>query len=234
MNRIDRLFGVVTYIQSRKYTSLQQLAEKYNKSERTVFRDLRAISDMGLPLGFEPNKGYFISDGYFLPPVSFTNEEANALVLMSSLADQFTDKSIINHSQKAVEKIKAVLKGSQKEGVDLLHSQTKVIKWHHGMLDTQYLTVIQNAISAKQTLKMTYENKGLETSTREVEPVGLLFYLFDWHMIAWCWKRNDYRDFRVVRIKKLVGTDQPFRKLDHMNLDDYIKGLPESFSHSMH
>ncbi|MEQ9098995.1 MAG: YafY family protein [Imperialibacter sp.] len=233
MNRIDRLFGVVTYIQSRKYTSLQQLAEKFDKSERTVFRDLRAISDMGLPLGFEPNKGYFITDGYFLPPVSFTNEEANALILMASLADQFTDKSIISHSKTAVEKVKAVLKGSQKEGVDHLHEQTRVLKWHHDMLDAQYLTIIQTAISNRQILKMTYENKGLETSTREVEPVGLLFYLFDWHMIAWCWKRNDYRDFRVVRIKKLECTAQPFKKQDHINLDDYIKNLPENFSNSM-
>lgn len=229
MNRIDRLFGVVTYIQSRKYTTLRQLSEKFERSERTVFRDLRAISDMGMPLGFEPNRGYFITDGYFLPPVSFTNEEANALVLMASLADQFTDKSIISHCQTAIEKVKVVLKGSQKEGVDHLHEQTRVLKWHHGMLDTQYLTAIQNAISTKEVQKMTYENKDAETSVREVEPVGLLFYLFDWHMIAWCWKRNDYRDFRVARIKKLESTGQPFRKKDHINLDDYIKNIPEHF-----
>lgn len=230
MNRIDRLFGVVTYIQSRKYTTLRQLADKFEISERTVFRDLRAISEMGLPLGFENQRGYFITEGYFLPPVSFTNEEANALVMVASLAEQFTDQSIIGHSQSAVEKIKAVLKGRQKDNVDLLHQQTKVMRWDHTMLGLQYLTPIQNAISQQHTLTIHYENVKQERTVREVEPIGLLFYGFDWHLIAWCWKRSDYRDFRVARIKKLECKDSPFRKNDHIMLDDYLKSLPENFN----
>lgn len=233
MNRIDRLFGVVTYIQSRRYTSLQQLAEKFEKSERTVFRDLRAITEMGLPLGFEPNKGYFITDGYFLPPVSFTNEEANALVLIASLADQFTDQSISKHTESAIEKIKAGLKGGQKDHVDHLHQHTKVVLWPHELLNQQYLTTIQASISGRRILSLAYENKMEEQSLREVEPVGLLFYAFGWHLIAWCWKRNDYRDFKVARIKNLKCTDQEFRKKDHPDLDAYLRSLPETFTKPM-
>lgn len=233
MNRIDRLFGVITYLQSRRYTSLKQLAEKFEKSERTVFRDLRAITDMGLPLGFEPNRGYFITDGYFLPPVSFSSEEANALVLIASLAEQFADKSIAAHTETAIEKIKAVLKGRQKDSVDHLHQQTRVMTWPQAMHDQQFLGTIQQAISDRQILSMSYENAREEQSVREVEPIGLLFYAFNWHLIAWCWKRNDYRDFKVGRIKNLKCTGQPFRKKDHSDLDAYLKSIPEIYTRPM-
>ncbi len=230
MNRIDRLFGVVTYIQSRRYTSLKQLAEKFEKSERTVFRDLRAITEMGLPLGFEPNRGYFITDGYFLPPVSFSSEEANALVLIASLADQFADQSIASHSRTAIEKIKAGLKGRLKEDVDHLHQQTRVVAWPQELHNQQFLGTIQHAISNRLVLSMSYENRLEEKSMREIEPIGLLFYAFNWHLIAWCWKRNDYRDFKVARIKKLQCTEQPFKKKDHLDLDAYLKSIPETYT----
>ena len=82
MNRIDRLFGILTLLQSRKYISAEKIAEKFKISVRTVFRDLKALSETGIPLSFEPAKGYFIVQGYFLPPISLTNDEANSLLLM--------------------------------------------------------------------------------------------------------------------------------------------------------
>src|SRR3546814_5921254 len=113
MNRVDRLFGILIALQSGKYTSLDWLADKYDISERTVYRDLRALSELGIPLSFEPLKGYCIVQGYFLPPVSFTSEEAGALVLMETLASGFADQSIREHYTNALNKVKAVLRSSQ-------------------------------------------------------------------------------------------------------------------------
>ena len=85
MNRIDRLFGMVTMLQSRKYVTTEQLAEKFGISVRTVYRDVKALSEQGIPVSYEPNRGYFLVQGYFLPPVSFSPEEANTLLLLEKL-----------------------------------------------------------------------------------------------------------------------------------------------------
>src|SRR3546814_5771850 len=84
MKRVDRLFGILIALQSRQYTSLDWLADKYDIIERTVYRDLRALSELGIPLSFEPLKGYCIVQGYFLPPVSFTSEDRKSTRLNSS------------------------------------------------------------------------------------------------------------------------------------------------------
>lgn len=114
MNRIDRLFGILTLLQSKKYISADNIAERFNMSVRTVYRDVKALQEQGIPVGFEQHKGYFLVQGYFLPPVSFNMEEANALLLVESLVDGFADLSIRNHYSSALTKVKAVLKSAQK------------------------------------------------------------------------------------------------------------------------
>ena len=86
MNRIDRLFGILTLLQSRKFTTAEKISDKFGISVRTVYRDIKALGETGVPVSFEPNKGYFIVEGYFIPPVSFNTDEASALMLMESLA----------------------------------------------------------------------------------------------------------------------------------------------------
>ena len=105
MNRIDRLFGILTLLQSKKYVTAEHIAEKFGMSVRTVYRDIKAIGEQGVPVSFEPNRGYFIMQGYFLPPVSFTSEEANALLLMEYLVPGFADKSIHTHYSTALSKV---------------------------------------------------------------------------------------------------------------------------------
>jgi predicted DNA-binding transcriptional regulator YafY len=87
--------------------------------------------------------------------------------------------------------------------------------------DYDYLAKIQTAIVSKNILRLQYENAAQEASYREVEPIGLIFYSLNWHLIGWCWKREEYRDFRVSRIQKLVSTTDPFRKSDHIALSEY-------------
>ena len=80
MNRIDRLFGILTFLQSKKYVPAEKIADRFGISIRTVYRDIKALCEQGIPVSFEANRGYFIVQGYFIPPVSFTSEEANALL----------------------------------------------------------------------------------------------------------------------------------------------------------
>src|SRR6476620_12208113 len=115
MNRIDRLFGIVTQLQSKKYLPAEKIAERFDISVRTVYRDIKALCEQGIPISFEKQRGYFIVQGYFLPPVSFSSEEANALLLLESVASGFSDKSIRNHYSNALNKIKSVLRNGEKE-----------------------------------------------------------------------------------------------------------------------
>lgn len=226
MNRIDRLMGIITLLQAKKHRTLPQIAEHFSISERTVFRDLRAIGEIGVPVFFEPDKGYSVGKGFFLPPVSLTVEEAHALSLAEPLVVRFSDPVIQKHFGSALSKIKMVLGHQQRENMERLQSQTAHFvpdKYQHLMPATNYLIPLQQAITDKKIVRMVYENLQEMPSQREVEPIGLTFYSLNWHLIAWCHLRQDYRDFRISRIQKLQVTLQPFQKTEHLSLNEYLQ-----------
>jgi predicted DNA-binding transcriptional regulator YafY len=229
MNRIDRLLGIITTLQSKKYLPAEKIAAKYGISVRTVYRDIKAICEQGIPVSFEQHRGYFLTEGYFLPPVSFSLDEANALLLMHSVVERFADKSILTNYTAALDKVKSVLRNTQKEKLEILQEHTRFQTMHASFTDFDHLSVLQNAISSKTILQLDYKNNNNEVSRRQVEPIGLIFYAFNWHLAAWCHERKDYRDFRVSRILKVKNTELPFRKKDHMELNDYMKLLPVNY-----
>jgi predicted DNA-binding transcriptional regulator YafY len=229
MNRIDRLFGILTLLQSRKYVSAEAISDKFGISVRTVYRDIKALCEQGIPVSFEQPKGYFIVQGYFLPPVSFSSDEANALLLIESLVNGFSDKSIQLHYANALNKVKAVLGSMQKEKLDSLSHSIKLQMPACVNLDFDHLSRLQQAISCKTVIDMDYTNTKGEISRRQVEPIGLIFYALSWHLIGWCHLRGEYRDFRVSRIVKLRDTGLPFQKTDHMAVNEYMKLLPVAY-----
>jgi predicted DNA-binding transcriptional regulator YafY len=229
MNRIDRLFNILTLLQSKKYVTAEKIAEKFNLSTRTVYRDIKALCESGIPVSFEPQRGYFIVQGYFLPPVAFSREEANAFLLMEAVVAGFSDKSIQKHFSNGLNKIKAVMRSPEKESVEALSRNIKLQVPACFRFDFEYLSVLQNAISAKTAVELEYKNNRQETSKRMIEPIGLVFYAMHWHLVAWCCLRQDYRDFKVARILKLRNMASPFAKTDHIELADYMKNIPVDF-----
>ena len=219
MNRIDRLFAIHTFLQSRKYATAECIAEKYGMSVRTVYRDIKALCESGVPISFEPSKGYFIVQGYFLPPVSFTTEEAAALMLMEGATRIFADKSIQKLYGAALTKIKSVLRASQKEGIEALHASTGIQLPSCMEADYDHLATLQGAIAQRCIIELHYRSKSEEQSQRRVEPIGLMFYAMSWHLMAWCHKRSAYRDFKVSRIERIRCTEDPFQKHDHLSLE---------------
>lgn len=225
MNRIDRLFGIMTLLQSKKYYTAEAIAEHFGMSVRTVYRDIKALGEQGIPVGFELNKGYFLVQGYFLPPVSFSSEEANALLLMESVVRAFADKSIQKHYSTALNKVKAVLRTPQKEQLETLNNHISFHIPDCFKYDQEYLSVLQSAITQNHILELDYQNKEGIASKRQVEPIGLVFYSLAWHLIAWCHLRNEYRDFRVTRIQAMRCLDVPFKIQEHMPLSLYVEEL---------
>ncbi len=225
MNRIDRLIAVLTTLQSKQNVTVQFIADKYNISERTVYRDLKALGQIGVPISFDNYKGYSILQGFFLPPISLTSEEVSSLILVSKLSEKFTDKTVKKHIENAIIKIKAVLKSREQDKINFLQSQIKIHIPPNEIDSSNYLTEIQHSITNKQRLEIIYTNNKKEKSNREIEPIGLTFYSNQWHLIAWCWKREMYRDFKVKKINTLKNLNTSFKKMNHLSINDYIKSL---------
>lgn len=225
MNRIDRLISVLTTLQSKKFVTADYIADKYEISVRTVYRDIKALGEIGVPIDYEPQKGYTVLQGFFLPPVLLTSDEANALIMIAKLSERYTDKTIHKNVSNAIDKIKSVLQHREKEKADLLQEKIGIYVSPETDRKRDHLTIIQNAIVDKQILKISYVNNQNEASEREIEPIGMSFYTNQWHLIGWCWIRKEYRDFKVLQIRDLKNTGQPFRKEDHFTLQEYINSL---------
>ena len=158
MNRVDRLLGILTTLQSRKHASSEYISERFGISVRTVYRDLKALAEVGIPVSFEPSKGYFIVQGYFLSPVSFTDEEANALIFMENISKKFGDSSVQHHMESALNKIKATLKETQKEKAENLSGSAHILSYPAPGKDFKYVSNILKAITNKTILKIEYCN----------------------------------------------------------------------------
>src|SRR5688572_30241288 len=156
MNRIDRLFGILTLLQSKKFVTAENIAEKFGISIRTVYRDVKSLCEQGIPVSFEPHKGYFLVQGFFLPPVSFTSEEANALLLMEKVIEGFADKSIWKHYSTALNKIKSVLRGPQKEQIEALSNNMRFQAPACFAPDYEYLSALQTAIATRTIIQLEY------------------------------------------------------------------------------
>ncbi|WP_299601311.1 YafY family protein [uncultured Aquimarina sp.] len=225
MKRLHRLTAILVKLQSKKIVQAADLADKFDVSIRTIYRDMLALSDAGVPIGAEAGTGYYLVDGYSLPPIMFTEKEANALITAAKIIETNNDASLIADYNEVVEKVKAILNTSQKEKLELLE-QRIVSPPFRKSPESTYLSVIQQAITDLRVLEIQYTAASQEFTKRTVEPLGVYFTNTIWVMIAFCRLRNDYREFRTDRIVNLIETSEIFPpKL--FTLEDYFKKYRE-------
>jgi len=227
MNRIDRLTAILIQLQTKRFHTANEIAEKFDICIRTVYRDLRALDEAGVPIGSEAGKGYFIVEGYHLPPVMFTREEAGALLIAGKLVDKLTDNSVRQQFTRATDKIKAVLPSKEKEVIDELDNKVEVfynpISERNGY-SNNFISAIQLALATGKCLVIDYDTfySQEKTRNRTVDPTGLVYYGSTWHLIGFCKLRNDIRDFRVDRLVSLKISDEPAREKGRHELKDYF------------
>lgn len=236
MNRIDRLTAIMLKLQSKRHVTIDDIAEHFGISERTVFRDIKALGEAGVPIGFEKDRGYFIVEGYYIPPVMFTKEEAGAILLASKLLERQGDKSLVDQFEQALTKVRAVLKNTQKDYVQELEKYIEVVSPTipvEQAFPDLFLNDIKNALINHQALSFEYyANYSDSFSSREVEPLGICHYANHWHLIAYCSMRNGVRDFRTDRISKLHVLDQHFDPSLRDDFKDHIfvRQMPQDVS----
>jgi predicted DNA-binding transcriptional regulator YafY len=210
---------------SKSTLTAKDIAEKFGISVRTVYRDIRALEDSGVPIIGEPGTGYSLMDGYKLPPIMFTREEARSIITAEKLMEKLADTKTYQDFISASAKIKSLLKTFDKYHIEGIEENIMVLKnpyvpEEEGRFDQ--IPEILNCITRQKVLCMSYHSAhSQETQNREVEPVGIFFSLGKWYMIAFCHLRNAYRNFRIDRILELEITSRAYT-IDHPSLSKYL------------
>ena len=229
MKRIDRLTAILIQLQTKRLTTGKEIAERFGISLRTVYRDIRALENAGVPIGSEAGLGYFLSEGYHLPPVVFTQKEAGALMIGGKLIEKYSDPSVNRHFAMALDKVKAVLGKRDKDHLNTLTAYIEVLKSSpidRSGFPNDFLLDIQAMLGQNQLIRINYTSGYKDEATqRDIEPLGLCFYGSHWHLLAFCRLRKDYRDFRVDRINTVTDLRSKFNGRRHGNLKDLIQRI---------
>lgn len=228
MNRIDRVSAILIQLQSKRVVKAQDIATRFSISLRTVYRDIKTLEEAGIPLIGEAGVGYSIMDGYRLPPVMFTVDEATAFLTAEKLVEKLTDTSTDESYKSAMYKIKSVLRSTEKDYLETIDNHIQVFNnpYLPREKNTPHtLQPILKSISEKKVISIDYfANHSQENTSRNIEPIGIFYSASYWHIIAFCQLRNAYRDFRIDRIKQITATSLPFKK-EHPSLKTYLKQI---------
>lgn len=228
MNRTDRLVAMVMYLQGRRLVRAEDMAAHFEISVRTVYRDLAALSEAGVPITGEAGVGYSLMKSYHLPPVMLTAEEASALFVGAELAKKFTDGSLQPRIEAALLKLRAVLPRDRQDYVDRLSKKTVVIGPSTGgvvpLAEREWLVPLQEAAVSRRVVEITYRGRGRDQDTvRKVEPLGVVFHNGAWYLVAWCRLRQDLRHFRLDRMRKIITCDEVFTARTEFSLTGHLQ-----------
>lgn len=229
MNRIDRISAILIQLQSRRTVKARDIAERFNISLRTVYRDVKTLEEAGVPIIGEAGVGYSLVEGYRLPPIMFTREEAAAFLTAEKMVDKLTDAANSEIYRTAMYKIKAVLRSTDLDYLEHIDKHIEVLKArgnnHQDKTKVNALQIILQALSATQVLTITYKAAYKEAGgNRHIEPIGVFYLDNYWHLIAYCRLRNDYRDFRFDRIQSIEISNLHFEPI-HPPLKEHLSRL---------
>lgn len=217
MTQLARLISILTLLKSKRILTATELSEKFEVSIRTIYRDIRKLEEAGVPVVPIEGRGYSLLDGYFVAPVQFTEQQANALITAHHLVKQTEDASFTNNFEEALTKIKSAFRSSILEKSERLDERIFVFNRSYETITSNALSEIQLAITNLNYVEIYYQKANdPEVSIRTIEPYA--FYSTDqkWIIIAWCHLRGDYRAFRIDRIQKFKVLGEKFddRKFD--------------------
>ncbi len=221
--RLSRLSAILTMLQSKRLLTATAIAQKFSISIRTVYRDIRALEQSGIPICTEEGKGYSLMQGFTLPPVMFTETEANALITAAHLVANNSDQSFIKNHTDAITKIKAVLKFTTKDKAALLSERMQLRRYDKADTSSNNLSAIQLAITHFDILSIQYTSLTDNAITRRrIAPLGIYMTRENWVLIAWCYLRSSYRAFRIDQVNQLQPTGEKHEMHD-FNLQDYFE-----------
>lgn len=226
MRRADRLFQIVQYLRAGRLLTARMLAERLEVSERTIYRDIADLQTSGVPIDGEAGIGYLMRAGYDLPPLMFTREEMTALVVGARFVRAWGGAEMALAAEEALVKIEAVLPEAERR----MASQVPVYAFDYAMqpVDRQNLDRLNEAISARAVMEIDYEDVNGEATSRLIEPLSLFFWGKVWTLAAWCRLRDDFRTFRVDRLRRLDQTGETAPRGTGRSLQDFLARMAAS------
>ncbi|MEN7550041.1 YafY family protein [Rapidithrix thailandica] len=220
IKRISRLTAILTQLQTKRRLTATSLSEKFQVSKRTIYRDIRTLEKAGVPILTEEGKGYTLMEGYKIPPVMFTESQANALILAEQLVLKNKDASFVKDYSEAIDKIKSILGYTIKDKANLLANRTQYNQVINQERSSNYLSDLQNALTNYKLVKMHYINKEGIATNRLIEPFAILS-AENWYLVAWCRLRTEFRFFRLDRIQQMEILSENFEP-HNLTLQEYF------------
>ena len=236
LNRTERLFAMVLLLQSRPNMTSKDLAEHFGVSRRTIFRDLRALGESGVPLTYAEGGGYEILEGYQLPPLMLTAREAATLLLGTEFTKLQSDASLARDADQVGMKILQVLPREIRQYIEQLQQNTVMDPyWLHshtaGPADDEegLWYELSQAVARQQRVLMEYLVASRnELTRRTVDPLGLVYYTDHWNLIAFDHLRGDIRNFRLDQIRSMRILLEKFERPEGFDLAQHLDERGES------
>lgn len=209
--KIDRMLTIIVMLLNRNRISAKTLAQKFEISVRTVYRDIEAINMAGIPIvSYSGNNGGFgILENYKLDHQLLTlNNLCSMLSALKGMNSTLEDIEL----ESSIEKLRNLIPQDKTQHLDLHMEQIiiEMLPWAETPQQKQRVREIQNGIIKSQLMTITYRNYANETSTRQIEPMSLIFKGYSWYLFAYCNLRADFRLFRISRMIDLQIEDRLF------------------------
>jgi len=227
--RTERLFATILLLQNRPNMTSRDLAEHFAVSRRTVFRDLRALSDSGVPLTYSEGGGYEILEGYQLPPLMLTAREAATLIVGTEFMKLQSDASMREDADAVSLKIRSVLPREIREYIDQLSDNTVLDPyWVHavrteGAESGKWYKLSEAAARSRKVIMEYFVDSRQELTQRRVDPLGLVYYTDHWNLIAFDHLREEIRNFRLDRIEEMFVLSEGFDRPEGFDLQKYLE-----------
>jgi predicted DNA-binding transcriptional regulator YafY/predicted transcriptional regulator YdeE len=226
--RLSRLIQIICILQTKRLITASEIAEKFDISIRTVYRDIKTIEQAGIPVYNIEGKGYSLIEGYNLPPINFSEEEAIALLLSNKLIEKNKDYSLQFSLNSAMDKIKAGYRTINKDYTEELNSRTEVRENIENTITSDNLIDIQKSIFSRQKINIQYQNSVSDKTNRTICPLLVYYSNTNWILIAKCDKRKDIRSFRLDRIIKIEFTKIRFEDLE-FDFNKYYSNIRKKY-----
>ncbi len=221
MRRADRLFQLVQQLRRRRVSTAAQLARALGVSVRTVYRDVADLSRSGVPVLGEAGVGYALAKGFEVPPLMFTGEEVEAVVLGARIVSAWGDPELRKAAADALAKVEAVLPERLKRAIP--DATLFAPDFHVRGALTRHLAELRRAMRERRKVRLAYEDRAGAATRRVVQPLGLFYWGAAWSLGAWCELREGFRNFRLDRMKEAEVLDATFAPEPGRTLEDFFR-----------
>lgn len=225
MSRADRLFQIVDQLRRHRFMTAAQLAQHFEVSPRTIYRDVLELSASGIPVLGEAGVGYRLDPNYKLPPLMFNNDEIEALVIGMRMVESWGDDELRKSAGTIIDKVNAVIPPEGRE--QLRETALFSLSFGRGKQASQHMGALRRAVNEHRKARLLYRDGEGAVTERRIRPLGLYFWGKLWTVAAYCELREGFRNFRVDRVTAIEVEDEVFELVSPCTLKDYIAAMEE-------